>query len=248
MKNIIGYIGLLGFVLLTACTLPKIRLPKKNEKAVSVLPTAKEEKVKPEPLSRYGNPESYKVFGQTYSVLRSSGGYKVKGIASWYGTDFHRKRTSSGEQYNMYALTAAHKTLPLPTYVKVKNLSNKREVIVKVNDRGPFHKGRVIDLSYAAAKQLGFVHRGTVPVEIEALTKEKQVAHYFLQAGAFKTEKLASLLQNKVSQLISSPVAVEKHADHYVVKLGPFLDKEKTEELKKKLDMNGIFGAFSLLQ
>lgn len=134
----------------------------------------KEVKPKNEPFSRYGNPGSYAVAGQTYQVMKSSGGYKTRGIASWYGTKFHKKRTSSGDRYNMYAMTAAHKTLPLPSYVKVKNLNNGRVAIVKVNDRGPFHKGRVIDLSYAAAAKLGVFPKGTAPVEIEALSTGKK--------------------------------------------------------------------------
>ena len=107
------------------------------------------------PLSRYGNPTTYSIAGKTYKVLPQAEGYQAQGIASWYGTKFHQKRTSSGEIYDMYALTAAHKTLPLPSYVKVKNLNNGREAIVKVNDRGPFHANRIIDLSYAAASKLG---------------------------------------------------------------------------------------------
>ena len=101
-----------------------------------------------EPKSRYGNPESYVVFGKRYYVKDSSKGYVETGIASWYGTKFHGRRTSSGETYDMYAMTAAHKTLPLPTYVEVTNLNNGRSIIVKVNDRGRFHEIRIIDLSY----------------------------------------------------------------------------------------------------
>jgi rare lipoprotein A len=124
---------------------------------------------KTETISKYGNPASYEVFGKRYYVLDSSEGFRQKGDASWYGTKFHGQRASSGETYNMYAMTAAHKTLPLPTYVEVKNLQNGRTAIVKVNDRGPFHDGRIIDLSYAAATKLGVVASGTAPVEIRAL-------------------------------------------------------------------------------
>jgi len=113
----------------------------------------------------------YRVRGKTYTVLRSSVGYHKFGIASWYGPHFHGKRTASGERYNMYAMTAANKTLPLPTYVKVRNLSNNRSVVVKVNDRGPYHGNRLIDLSYAAAKKLGMLHRGTAHVEITSVRK-----------------------------------------------------------------------------
>jgi rare lipoprotein A len=108
-------------------------------------------------------------FGERYKVLQSSNGFREKGLASWYGIDFHGRDTSSGEVYDMYEMTAAHKTLPLPTYVRVSNLDNGRSSIVKVNDRGPFIEGRIIDLSYAAAYRLGITGPGTANVEIIAL-------------------------------------------------------------------------------
>ena len=116
---------------------------------------------------KYGNP--YKIMGKTYYPLRSSEGYREKGIASWYGDEFHRKPTANGETYNMYAFTAAHTTLPLPTWVRVTNLENSRSIMVRVNDRGPFVRGRLIDMSYAGAKALGFDQQGTVPVLVEAM-------------------------------------------------------------------------------
>ncbi len=122
-----------------------------------------------EPRSRYGNPKTYEVMGERYFVLNSAEGYKESGRASWYGTKFHGKRTSSGEAYDMYQMTAAHKTLPLPTYVRVTRKSNGRSVVVKVNDRGPFHTGRIIDLSYAAAARLDLLKEGSAEVEVEAL-------------------------------------------------------------------------------
>ena len=143
---------------------------------------------KPEPLSKYNLPV-YRVKGKTYHTLSSSKHYQEVGIASWYGTLFHKRRTSSGEQYNMLGMTAAHKTLPLPTYVEVLNLKNKRKVIVKVNDRGPFKDDRIIDLSYVAAKKLGMIGHGTAYVKVTAidpyafqkqlrLAKAKEHQHY----------------------------------------------------------------------
>jgi peptidoglycan lytic transglycosylase len=123
-----------------------------------------------EPLSRYGNPESYEAFGQTYYPLKSSAGFVERGVASWYGPGFHRKRTSSGEPYDMYEMSAAHRVLPLPTYVEVTHLGNGRKAVVKVNDRGPFKHGRVLDLSYAAAHRLGIYGPGTAWVEVRALS------------------------------------------------------------------------------
>jgi rare lipoprotein A len=122
-----------------------------------------------EERSRYGNPPEYEVFGRTYRVLNTSSGYEAEGLASWYGPDFQGRRTSSGDPYDMYAMTAAHPSLPLPTYVEVTNLGNGRTVVVRVNDRGPFHGDRIIDLSYVAAWKLGMIGHGTARVRVRAL-------------------------------------------------------------------------------
>lgn len=122
-----------------------------------------------EPRSRYGNRSPYTVLGKSYEVLDSAEGYVGRGIASYYGKKFHGRRTSSLEVYDMYTFSAAHKTLPLPSYARVTNLDNGKSVVVRVNDRGPFHEGRIIDLSYAAAVKLGIHRSGTAPVEVRAL-------------------------------------------------------------------------------
>ncbi len=127
---------------------------------------------KPEPKSRYGNMAQYEVMGKTYRTMDSAVGYRERGVASWYGKKFHGRLTSSREPYDMYQMTAAHKSLPLPTYVRVRNLSNNREIIVRVNDRGPFVNNRIIDLSYSAALKLDMVQAGTALVEVEAITFE----------------------------------------------------------------------------
>lgn len=160
----------LSVMLISACAAPyskqkdsaPAKPPPHLERAQKVIP-------KPEPKSKYGNPPSYVVFGRRYHVLPSAKGYLEQGIASWYGTKFHGRRTSSGEPYDMYAISAAHKTLPLPTYARVTNLENGRAIIVRINDRGPFHANRIIDLSYAAAIQLDIVTRGTGLVEVRAI-------------------------------------------------------------------------------
>lgn len=123
----------------------------------------------PLPKSASGNPQTYQVFGKTYVVLDDAHGFHQRGYASWYGKKFHGHKTASGERYDMFAMTAAHKRLPLPTFVRVTNLDNQKSVIVKVNDRGPFHSKRIIDLSYAAAAKLGMLARGTAPVQIDAI-------------------------------------------------------------------------------
>lgn len=154
------------------CTPPLIQVTELdgaplNPLCIHNIPDAKP---KLEPLSRYGNPATYEVFGKTYHVLKKTQhGDTQKGMASWYGTKFHGRRTSSGEPYDLYSMTAAHKNLPLPTYVSVKNLKNNREIIVKVNDRGPFVGDRIIDLSYAAAKKLGVFEHGTAPVSVTVI-------------------------------------------------------------------------------
>ncbi|MGQ0799195.1 MAG: septal ring lytic transglycosylase RlpA family protein [Pseudomarimonas sp.] len=123
-----------------------------------------------EPLARYGNRSPYTVLGKTYHLRNSAEGYVERGIASWYGTKFHGRPTSSFEPYDMYKFTAAHKTLPLPSFVRVTNLENGRSLIVRVNDRGPFHRGRIIDLSYAAALRLGVHAKGTAHVEVRTVS------------------------------------------------------------------------------
>lgn len=159
-------------LLLNACSTTPERYSQKHdtapEKPIDVTQVA-DAIPRNEPYSRYGNPVSYKVFGKTYYTLKSSKDYVARGTASWYGTKFHGHRTSSGETYDMYAMTAAHKTLPLPTYARVTNLDNKRSVVVKINDRGPFHDNRLIDLSYTAASRLGILEKGTGLVEVRAL-------------------------------------------------------------------------------
>lgn len=202
-----------------------------------------------EPYSRYGNPESYRVDGRKYNIMRSAKGYKARGVASWYGTKFHKHRTSSGDIYDMYLMTAAHKTLPLPSYVRVKNLENGRVAVVRVNDRGPFRHDRIIDLSYAAAVNLGLLPKGTARVEVEALVPSgSKAAHYYIQVGVFSTPKSANDLRKKITKLTSSPVFVDKYKQRYIVKVGPFAAESVTKRLQKQLALNGVKGSFSMLQ
>jgi len=127
---------------------------------------------KSEPITNAGNKSPYEVFGKTYWVLPTSKGYKETGLASWYGTKFHGRLTSNGEIYNMYGMTAAHKTLPIPSYARVTNVANGSSVVVRINDRGPFHGARLIDLSYVAAMKLGYADKGTANVLIEVIDTE----------------------------------------------------------------------------
>ena len=125
---------------------------------------------KKEAYTKGANPNSYVVRGKKYHVKKTHTGYKEQGTASWYGKQFHGKKTANAEKYDMYKMTAAHKSLPIPSYVKVTNLENHKTIIVRVNDRGPFHSNRIIDLSYAAAQKLGMHQKGTAKVEVEAIT------------------------------------------------------------------------------
>ena len=156
-------------------------------------------------------PNQYEVFGQVYEVLDSNLGYLEIGIASWYGKKFHGRLTANGEVYDMFELSAAHKSLPLPTTVRVTNLDNGRDVVLRVNDRGPFHDDRVIDLSWAAARALGFEDKGTAPVVVEALDEinhpelTRRPAHvetYYLQVGAFQSEQGANWLLTALLDVI----------------------------------------------
>jgi len=131
-----------------------------------------------EPLQSRAN-EAYAALGRRYVPYRSLHPYRERGIASWYGRQFHGKLTSSGERYDMYAMTAAHTILPIPSYARVTNLANGRSVVVRINDRGPFHRDRIIDLSYAAAYKLGYVKAGSARVEVEAILPERSSALEF---------------------------------------------------------------------
>ncbi|MDB2410034.1 septal ring lytic transglycosylase RlpA family protein [Pseudomonadales bacterium] len=142
--------------------------------------------------------------------MKSSKGYKEKGGASWYGTKFHGRLTSNGERYNMYAMTAAHKSLPIPTYVKVKNLENGREIIVRVNDRGPFHEGRIIDLSYAAATKIGMLKKGTARVEVEAIDPREWKQSKRARKKAEKLAAKAAVAAEKVAAEASMVVSTNE--------------------------------------
>jgi rare lipoprotein A len=166
--NLLCYV--LTFSLLSACS--SGRYQQKHDSTPTRLPSQAELKdaiARAEPYSRGGN-KDYKVFGKPYEVLPSAQGFEQTGTASWYGKKFHGHLTSNGEIYDMYAMSAAHKSLPLPTYLKVTNTANNKSVIVRVNDRGPFHQSRIIDLSYSAAYKLDMLKTGTANVKISAIT------------------------------------------------------------------------------
>ncbi len=213
---------------------------------------------KPEPLAKYGNMRSYVVFGKRYYVMPSSKYYSATGTASWYGTKFHSRRTSSGERYDMLGMTAAHKTLPLPTYVYVTNLKNNRTIIVKVNDRGPFEGTRLIDLSYVAAKKLGMLGHGTAHVKVQAIdpyevaqvkrNSSASMPYLYVQAGAFRNKANASQLKQRLAGLVNHPINIATptfNSHLYRVRIGPFNSHTEAETITSRLKRLGIHTSVS---
>lgn len=215
-----------------------------------------------EPITSAGNPSSYTVLGKTYSVMASAEGYVERGLASWYGTKFHGRKTSNGETYSMYKMTAAHKSLPIPTYVQVTNLKNGREVVLRVNDRGPFHPNRIIDLSYVAAKKLGIVGHGTGFVEVRSIdpdTWNKPKPHHkktpavkmakanaadvlYIQAGAFTSQHNATQLQQSLLELFPKravSLAFNESDSLYRVRIGPIPTVEEADRIAQTISDNG---------
>jgi rare lipoprotein A len=224
---------------------------------------------KPKPAA--GMPRSqrpYQIYGIWYYPIPSAQGYKEDGIASWYGDIFHGKATSSGEVYNMYGMTAAHKVLPLGTHVKVTNKNNGQSVILRVNDRGPFVAGRIIDLSYTAAQKLGMLQPGTIPVRVETVQVAQQeylsgktvwkaeavpdfrVGNFSIQVGAFlqaanagKFQETMKLRYAKVS--IQPPTARDRESERYYrVQVGSYKDLLEAQKEADRLKKNGYPGAF----
>jgi len=207
-----------------------------------------------------GNPPFYEVLGQRYTVMASSAGYKERGVASWYGPNFHAKSTSLGDPYDMYAMSAAHKTLPLPAYVRVTNLSNNRSVVLRVNDRGPFVGNRIIDLSYTAAYKLDMLRAGTAFVEVEAIEPGSlgsitagvapppppslaKVQRLFVQAGAFAVEDNAKRLAERLRGAGIPDVNTHQPSGSsrlWRVRIGPVADVSSYDLLVQRLSALGV--------
>ena len=215
-----------------------------------------------EKVTRAGNRNPYTQFGVTYHLLPTAEGYKQKGIASWYGRKFHGRRTANGEIYDMYAMTAAHTVLPIPTYARVTNISNQKSVVVRINDRGPFHSNRIIDLSYVAALKLDFVEKGTTQVEVEVITPSKTMpndtlatskktvanikekAHFdfsggvYLQAGAFSTLEAAKQFHANLVTLTSTPINLLEENNLTKIIIGPLTNLNAVNKLSDVLKKN----------
>ena len=206
-----------------------------------------------EPRSAHGNPPFYRVLGKRYTVLASEEGYLERGVASWYGPTFHGESTSNGEKYNMYGMTAAHKTLPLPCYARVTNLKNGKSVVVRINDRGPFVSNRLIDLSYSAAQKLDMLKEGTTLVEVRALTVQEPdnltrsaqapPPSLYVQVGAFADQSNAQRVLSRLksgglgSAFILSPP--DGQPQLYRVRLGPISSVPEFDTLAAKLKVLG---------
>jgi len=219
-----------------------------------------------EPLHRFAN-RPYTVFGRTYVPVTDRATPKERGIASWYGKKFHGQKTASGEVYDMFRMTAAHKTLPLPSYARVTNVRTGQSVVVRVNDRGPFHESRVIDLSYAAAQRLGFAQAGSALVEVERVfsgdvpapgtasapgaTASMQAtplsphadAGIWLQVGAFSSADAAESFRVRTARAhpwLLEPFTVALREGLHRVRLGPYRNREEAQAIAEKLRQSGI--------
>jgi rare lipoprotein A len=193
-----------------------------------------------EPLHRYAN-RPYKVFGTEYVPLAKIQPFRQTGVASWYGKRFHGQKTSSGELYDMYAMTAAHPTLPIPSYARVTNLANGRSVVVRVNDRGPFHASRIIDLSYAAAYRLGYIQAGSARVQVEAIVPgaDTQPAAVYLQVGAFNSRENAESLQSRMASeatWLQEAVQVLMSGSLWRLHVGPYRSREEARSVAERIE------------
>ncbi len=209
-----------------------------------------------EPRARLGNPPFYELAGKRYVVLASAAGHVERGVASWYGPTFHGRRTATGEIYDMNAMTGAHPTLPLPTWVRVTNLQNGRSVVVRLNDRGPFSSNRIIDLSRAAAEQLDMIRAGTAMVEVRSLAGGSPVAQdapaappataqrFYAQAGAFADEGNARRLTERLRDARVGEVAIsETRVDgrrFFRVRVGPVAGVSEFDSLIERLRQAGV--------
>lgn len=230
----------------------------------------------PDAVPRYevrtiaGNKNPYTVLGKTYHLIKDERSYKERGYASWYGKKFNGYHTSNGELYDMYAMTGAHKTLPIPSYVRVKNLDNGKSVVVRINDRGPFHEGRIIDLSYAAAQRIGIHKTGTGRVEVEIVLPDDAPpvplraagkrgapvetalpAGTYLQVGAFAQKQAAKQFAASVGTKITYPLTINSSTapkQIHRVRVGPFTTAQALQDARDQLARIKIFEAHVVYQ
>lgn len=269
--RIVGFL-LLG-IFLQACTpTHQPSTPKRTPDFRDIVDSAPDQPVDtshvPDAVPRYelrtiaGNKNPYTVLGKTYYLIDDESSYKERGQASWYGKKFHGRKTSNGEIYDMYAMTAAHKTLPIPSYVRVTNVNNGKTVVVRVNDRGPFHSGRIIDLSYAAAQRLNILGAGTGLVDVEIIVpsdaptpplkanSSNQVAYEnqlppktHLQIGAFSNESSAKQYAAQIGAKLGYPVVISRadiNKAIYRVRVGPIANAQNLQNARHQLQRLGV--------
>ena len=209
-----------------------------------------------EPLHRFAN-RTYVALGNTYTPTTERGGYTKEGVASWYGRRFHGKKTASGELYDMYAMTAAHPTLPIPSYARVTSLDSGKSIVVRINDRGPFHSKRIIDLSYTAAHKLGLLGRGSGRVRVESLDPADSAAQQdaagsprgsvYLQVGAFSSVDNARVLRDRLSGALgldAGRARVVQSGSLHRVQIGPYADDAAAQtdrtRVRERLDLAAV--------
>lgn len=252
-KKVCRRVPLAGFwlgVFLTACAGPS-ETGFSDRAPPSIDPSAVPDAVLvPDPITAAGNSSPYTVNGKSYSVMASSSGYRERGTASWYGLKFHGRPTANGERFSVYGATAAHRSLPIPSYVRVTNENNGASMVLRVNDRGPFHSERLIDLSYGAAVRLGFADQGTTAVLVEAIevpgTADFRTGggHQNLQLGAFSSRSAADTLAQRARAVLAVPVIVESVPDRqpalFRVRAGPFADSGSISAAQRELVGAGL--------
>lgn len=242
MKN--TFIPLILVILLSSCSSSRYQYAD-DHSPDNIPPLTHIENVTPryEPYSRGGN-KDYRVRGIDYKVFSDITEFSESGYASWYGNKFHGHLTSNGERYDMFAMSAAHKNLPLPSYVQVTNLENNKQIIVRVNDRGPFHEGRIIDLSYAAANKLDIIKSGTAKVAIKLIHVEKDQSepkndflngYFYVQYLVTSQHEKAKALGKSLSEKYQVKTQSIKYKSNYRLQLGPLNSEEEAQTLLKKL-------------
>jgi rare lipoprotein A len=192
-----------------------------------------------EPPHRYAN-RPYQVFGKDYTPIAAQQPYRERGAASWYGKKFHGQKTSSGEVYDMYAMSAAHRTLPIPSYARVTNVANGKSVLVRINDRGPFHSNRIIDLSYAAAYRLGYIQAGSATVEVESIQPgDSRQSAVYLQVGAFSSRENAEDYRSRVSRQLAwltDEVQVLTAGGLWRLLVGPYASNDAARPVAERIE------------
>jgi len=246
-------LALAGTLLLVGCAAPPVyrTLPGSTRAVPTPLPAAPPDIAaipdavpRIEPRSLLGNPPFYEVYGHRYVVLPSARGYVERGIASWYGPKFHGLRTATGEPYDMFAMTAAHKTLPLPCYARVTNLANGRSVVVRINDRGPFVADRIIDLSYTAAAKLDMIRTGTAFVQVETLSPAGTPAVPL--PASTPAVAAASLGPSRVPALNSAQMAALPRSNALFIQVGAFAAADHAQSAAQRLRAAGLTDVFTL--